>query len=246
MLVGLLIGGILGLVGAGGAVIAVPAFLYVFGFSPLEATTASLAVVAAAATAGAGPRFRLHQVHGRQALVFWSLGLIGTLAGSRAAPLVPASLIVAGFALVMLAAAAAMWRKASTPENEPTIRRAPWLLAVVAVGVGLLTGLFGVGGGFLIVPALVLVFGLPFSLATGTSLVVVALNSLTALAFKADSWRGVDWHIPALVIVGGLVGSVVAARWNASVPRRVLERGFAGLLVLLACWMVLETVIGHR
>jgi len=245
LLVGLLIGAILGLIGAGGAVIAVPAFLYLFDFTALEATTASLAVVAAAATAGAIPRLRLHQVHIRQALVFWALGLIGTLAGSRAAPVVPEWILVTGFAVVMLGAAGAMWRKSAAPEGESITRRAPWVLAVVAIGIGLMTGLFGVGGGFLIVPALVLVFGLPFSLASGTSLIVVALNSLTALAFKADTWNAVDWHIPALVIVGGIVGSVVAARWNANVPRLALERGFAVLLVLLAAWMALEALVLH-
>ena len=233
----------LGLIGAGGAVVAVPAFVYLFGFEPLAATTASLAVVAASATAGAIPRIRLRQVRLRQAVVFWALGIVGTLAGSRAAPLIPAAVLVDGLVAVMLSAAAAMWRKSSAVESPGRGRRAPWLLPVVAIGVGLLTGLFGVGGGFLIVPALVLVFGLPFALATGTSLVVVALNSMTALLFKADSWGTVDWHIPALVIVGGLVGSAAASRWNVGVSQRILERGFAVLLVVLAAWMVLEPLV---
>lgn len=220
-----------------------PAFLYLFDFSPLAATTASLAVVAASATAGAIPRIRLGQVAMRQALTFWILGVAGTLVGSRVAPLIPETVIVSGFALVMVGAAVAMWRKSSSQEAAETPRRSPWLLPVVAIAVGLLTGIFGVGGGFLIVPALVLVFGLPFGLATGTSLVVVALNSVTALVFKADSWAAIDWHIPLLVIVGGLVGSVVASRWNVGIPRRILERGFAGLLVLLAGWMVLEALV---
>ena len=232
----------LGLIGAGGAVVAVPAFLYLFDFSPIAATTASLAVVAASATAGAIPRLRLKQVAVRQALTFWALGIVGTLAGSRLAPLIPEAVIVGGFALVMVGAAVAMWRKSSSTEAEVAPTRAPWLLPVVAIAVGFLTGVFGVGGGFLIVPALVLVFGLPFGLATGTSLVVVALNSLTALVFKADSWAQIDWAIPSLVIIGGLVGSVVASRFNVGIPRRLLERSFAVLLVVLAIWMVVEAV----
>lgn len=220
--------------------VAVPAFLYLFDFSPLAATTASLAVVAASGTAGAIPRLRLGQVRVKQALTFWALGIVGTLGGSRLAPVIPEVVLIAGFALVMLGAAVAMWRKSSSTEQGEPPQRAPWLLPVVAIGVGLLTGLFGVGGGFLIVPALVLVFGIPFGLATGTSLVVVALNSITALLFKFDSWDSVDWHVPALVIVGGLIGSVVASRWNVGIPRRILERGFAVLLVLLAVWMVLQ------
>ena len=72
---------------------------------------------------------------------------------------------------------------------------------------------------------------------------MVALNSVTALLFKFDAWASVDWHVPALVIVGGLVGSVLASRWNVGVPRRILERGFAVLLVLLAVWMVLQPFV---
>jgi uncharacterized membrane protein YfcA len=240
------IGAVLGLIGAGGAVVAVPAFIYLFGFSALEATTASLAVVAVSAATGAIPRFRLKQVRLRQALLFWGLGIIGTFAGSRLATVIPEAVVVAGFAVVMLGAALAMWRKSSAPEPTGEARTARWLLPVVAIAIGLLTGLFGVGGGFLIVPALVLVFGFPFGIATGTSLVVIALNSLTALMFKFDTWGQIPWHVPALVIVGGLIGSVAASTFNTGVPQRLLERAFAILLVLLAAWMALETLVLSR
>lgn len=240
--IGLAIGAVLGLIGAGGAVVAVPAFLYVFGFSALQATTASLAVVAASATAGAIPRIRLGQVAMRQALVFWALGIVGTLAGTRLAPVIPEVAILIGFAVVMIGAAVAMWRKSVRTESDVAVQRAVWLLPLVAIGVGLLTGIFGVGGGFLIVPALVLVFGLPFALATGTSLIVVALNSFTALLFKFDTWQDIPWTVPLLVVVGGLVGSVVASTMNVGIPQRILERAFAALLVVLAAWMVVEAV----
>ncbi|MHB1068169.1 MAG: TSUP family transporter, partial [Candidatus Nanopelagicales bacterium] len=108
LLVGLAIGAILGLIGAGGAVVAVPAFLYLFGLAPLQATTASLAVVAAAAATGAVPRLRLGQVRMRQALVFWAVGIAGTLIGSRLAHVVPGVVIVVGFAVVMAGAAVSM------------------------------------------------------------------------------------------------------------------------------------------
>lgn len=245
-MVGIAIGGVLGLIGAGGAVVAVPAFIYVFGFGPLEATTASLAVVAVSAASGSVPRFRLGQVHLRQALLFWGLGIIGTFAGSRLATVLPEAIIVAGFAVVMLGAAAAMWRKSSTKETSAPRRTAPWLLPVVAIAIGLLTGVFGVGGGFLIVPALVLVFGFPFGIATGTSLVVVALNSLTALVFKYDTWSEIPWHVPLLVILGGLIGSVVASTLNGRVSQRLLERAFAALLVVLAVWMAMDTLLLSR
>jgi uncharacterized protein len=242
-LVGLAIGAVLGLIGAGGAVVAVPAFIYLFGFSPLEATTASLAVVAVSAATGAIPRFRLGQVHLRQALLFWGLGIVGTFAGARLATVIPEPIVITGFAIVMLGAAVAMWRKSSMTEPAGERHTAPWLLPIVAIAIGLLTGVFGVGGGFLIVPALVLVFGFPFGIATGTSLVVVALNSVTALAFKYDTWSQIPWHIPLLVILGGLIGSVAASAFNTGIPRHILERSFAVLLVILALWMAVQTLV---
>ena len=241
--VGLLIGAILGLIGAGGAIVAVPAFLYLFGFTPLAATTASLAVVAASALSGMVPRLRMKQVDVRQGSPFWILGIAGTFAGSRLATVLPAALILTGFALVMLGASVAMWRKSSgQPPAEPH-RRPLWVIVLVALGIGLLTGLFGVGGGFLIVPALVLVFGFPFGLAAGTSLLVIALNSVTALAFKAETWSQIDWHVPLIVILGGLVGSLLASRFNGVIPQRLLERVFAVMLVVLAAWMVIDAVL---
>ncbi len=240
------IGAVLGLIGAGGAVVAVPAFIYLFGFTPLQATTASLAVVAVSAATGAIPRIRVKQVRMRQALLFWGLGIAGTFAGARLATVIPELVVVTGFAVVMLGAAFAMWRKSSATESTEDVHTAPWLLPVVALAIGLMTGIFGVGGGFLIVPALVLVFGFPFAIATGTSLVVVALNSVTALAFKYDTWSQIPWHIPVLVIIGGLVGSVAASTLNHGLPQRILERAFAVLLVVLALWMAVESLVLSR
>ena len=238
-----MVGAILGLIGAGGAVLAVPGFLFLFNFTALQATTASLAVVAASAAFGAVPRFQLGQVRTRPAVLFWVLGLAGTFAGTRIAPVIPEAALIAGFSLVLVGAAIAMWRKGSRPEPEGIKSSSLWLILVVATGIGLLTGIFGVGGGFLIVPALVLVFGFPFGVAAGTSLVIVALNSLTALMFRADTWHDIEWQVPLIVIVGGLVVSVVASRANLTISQRLLERAFAGILVLLASWMVIEATV---
>lgn len=243
LLVGLAIGAVLGLIGAGGAVVAVPAFLYLFGFDPLAATTASLVVVGASATSGVIPRLRQQQVRVKQALVFWVLGVAGTFAGARLATVLPEPVIITGFAIVMLAAAVAMWRKSSRPQPTAERTAAPWLLVLVALAIGLLTGLFGVGGGFLIVPALVLVFAFPFGIATGTSLLIIALNSVTALVFKYDTWGTVEWTVPLLVVAGGLVGSVAASTLNHGIPARVLERTFAVVLVALAVFMAVETLV---
>lgn len=241
--VGLLIGAVLGLIGAGGAIVAVPAFVYLFGFSALEATTASLAVVAVSATSALVPRLRLRQVDLRIAIGLWALGLAGTLAGTRVAAVVPETVVLIGFAAVMAGAAVAMWKKSSDSAPVGEHRRSLVMLTIVGLGIGFLTGLFGVGGGFLIVPALVLVFGFGFANAVGTSLMVIALNSVSALVFKADTWEQVSWQVPALVIVGGLVGSLVASTVNVGIAQRVLERVFAVALVVLAAWMVVETLV---
>lgn len=243
LLIGAAIGAVLGLIGAGGAILAVPAFVYVFGFGTLQATTASLAVVAAAAISGFIPRLRLGQVHVRQAVLFWAIGLAGTAGGSLLAPLVPEPVLLIGFAAVMAAAAVAMWRKSSGPAPDADHRVSVWVLIAVALGIGLLTGLFGVGGGFLIVPALVLVFRFPFGVAAGTSLLVIALNSLTALLFKAATWGDIDWRIPLFVVAGALAGSITASVFNLGISQRLLERAFAILLVLLAIWMAFETLV---
>ncbi len=243
LVVGLLIGAVLGLIGAGGAIVAVPAFLYLFGFGALEATTASLAVVGASAFSGMLPRLRAGQVDVRHGLSFWLLGIAGTFGGSVLANVLPSTAIVVGFAAVMMAASVAMWRKSSGTTPAQPHRRPWWVLLLVSLGIGLLTGLFGVGGGFLIVPALVLVFGFPFGMATGTSLLVIALNSATALVFKAGTWAQIDWQVPLLVIGGGLIGSALASHFHTGIPQRVLERSFAVVLVLLAAWMAIESLV---
>ncbi len=228
--------------GAGGAILAVPAFLYLFGFSALEATTASLAVVAVSAATSAVPRVRLGQVRTKAALQFWAYGLVGTLAGSLLAHAVPETVLIAGFAALMVAAALAMWRSASAGGGPETHDHPWWVLPSAALGVGALTGLFGVGGGFLVVPALVLVFGLPFGVAAATSLVVISLNSVTALIFKYPVWADVDWRITAIMTLAGVVVGVASSRLAHRVPQDRLKRGFAVLLILVAVWMAVESI----
>lgn len=232
VLVGGLIGAILGLVGAGGAILAVPAFAYLFGFGALEATTASLAVVAVGAATGAAVRARRGQVRWREGAAFWLVGIPGTVVGSLAAPSVPGPLLLGGFALVMLAAAIALLRRAGQPQAPAAATAWPRLVAT-ALAIGVLTGLFGVGGGFLIVPALAVVFRFGFAEASGTSLLVIALTSLTSLGVKAAAVATVDWRIPAIVAAAALLGSLGAARLQGRIPQRALERAFAIGLVLI-------------
>lgn len=240
LLIGGLIGAILGLVGAGGAILAVPAFAYLFGFGALEATTASLAVVAVGAATGAAVRARRGQVRWREGTVFWLAGIPGTVAGSLAAPFLPGPLLLGGFALVMLAAAIAMLRRAGQPQVPATPAAWPRLIGA-ALAIGVLTGLFGVGGGFLVVPALAVVFRFGFAEAAGTSLLVITLTSLTSLGVKAAAVATVDWRIPALVAAAALLGSLAAARLQGRIPQRTLERAFAIGLILIGLGVALDS-----
>jgi len=180
-LLAVLIGLSLGLIGGGGSILAVPIFVYVFGFAPKEAIAMSLAVVGVASLVGAFRHGRAGNVNLRIALIFGGIAMAGTYLGARLAVFISGTAQLTLFALVMIASAASMFRAAASAERtgEPG-ERPPLYLPIVAlagIAVGMLTGLVGVGGGFLIVPALVLLAGIPMKEAIGTSLLVISLNS---------------------------------------------------------------------
>jgi len=203
---GLGIGLLLGLVGGGGSILAVPALVYVLGQPVKEATTESLLVVGAAALAGAADHARIGRVQIRTALAFGAAGAAGTIPGTALNRLISGPALLLGFAVLLLAAAAAMLLR----RNDPVEQRSKLSLArVAAVGLatGVLTGFFGVGGGFVIVPALVLLLGLPLTLAVGTSLLVITPTSAAALAAHLASGT-VDWAIALTFTAGAIAGAL--------------------------------------
>jgi uncharacterized membrane protein YfcA len=260
--VGLLIGLSLGALGGGGSILAVPALVYLLGQSPHQATTASLLVVGGAAVAGAIIHARAGRVRLREGAVFGVLGIAGSYAGSRLSAAVPANGLLAGFSLLMLAVAATMTarrrsqsRVAQDSGRAPHARgqqeqgRAPWaagafrlsggrhplLVTAAAIGVGLITGFFGVGGGFVVVPALVLILGFDMPAAAGTSLVVIAIDSAAALAARAShGGLALDWALigafAAAAVAGALAGGRLAGRAS---PQR-LSAAFTVLIVIVA------------
>jgi uncharacterized membrane protein YfcA len=182
---GLAIGLSLGLVGGGGSILAVPVLVYVLGEGVKQATTASLLIVGATALLGALDHARCGRVRWRTDLAFGAAGALGSLGGTALNRLASADAILFLFALLLLAAAYGMLRRPALDEGTQTEShgRAPWSrVAPAGLAVGALTGLFGVGGGVLIVPALVLVLGLPMRAAVGTSLLVIALTSAAQAA----------------------------------------------------------------
>ena len=167
----------LGLLGSGGAILTVPVLVYLVGHGEKAAITESLAIVGAISLAGAGVAARRRRIDWHSVLVFGPAGMLGAFLGALASRWVSGGIQLLLLSVLMLAAAAIMFRK--PPVAERPRRPHPAALALNGLLVGVATGLVGVGGGFLIVPALVLLVGLPMPVAVGTSLSIIVLNSLT-------------------------------------------------------------------
>ena len=229
-----------GFIGAGGAMVSVPILLYFFNFSPAAATTAALAVVFLAAVAGLRPKFKSKDVLIKEALTIWLLGLITNIGFGLLTKSIPDSVILIGFSIVLLGAAYSML---VTPIKDSTERKIPvWALVTLSLLIGSLTGLFGIGGGFLAIPVLVLFFHTPQNKAAGTSLLIIALNCLTALAAKFAIWPEIEWGYPLLISVAAVLVAGFASKKAAKTPTVHLKRGFAFLLIGLASFTILTQV----
>jgi uncharacterized membrane protein YfcA len=243
---GALIGLSLGLVGGGGSILTVPILVYAIGQPVQLATTTSLAIVGANAHVGVVGHARAGNVLPKTGLAFGAAGFLGALAGTWLNRRVLGQVLLALFALVMLAAAAAMLRKrgGGAPEACEDYDARGWLtLGLSGLGTGLMTGFFGVGGGFVIVPALVLVLGLPMRAAVGTSLLIIALNSASGLVARLGS-GGLDWTVTLLFILGGAAGVAAGVRLAGRLPQRRLTQAFAALIVLVAAYVLYRSVAG--
>jgi uncharacterized membrane protein YfcA len=244
---GLAIGLSLGALGGGGSVLAVPVLVYVLGLSVHDATTSSLVVVTAGALAGGLGHAREGRVCWRHAAAFTSAALPGVVVGTWLGNAVSGAAIIATFAAVMLAAAAATWRKASTDPGTapgaaqtacPPLRVARDLAAGLLVGA--MTGFFGVGGGFLIVPALAMALALSMRLAVGTSLAIITATSVMALAAHLLAGRGLEPGVTATMTVACIAGALAGVRVAGRLRPRRLGRGFASLVVLVAGYLLVS------
>lgn len=242
---GALVGLSLGLLGGGGSILTVPIFVYVIGIEPKQAIAMSLAVVGTTSLFGALEHRRARNVDVRVALVFGAVAMAGAYLGARLAVFVSGTFQLLLFAVVMLAAAWFMFRGPppavrSAAAARPAGGRIRFLsIAAQAIGVGVLTGLVGVGGGFLIVPALVLLGGLPMKRAIGTSLLVIAMNS--AAGFAGYLGRvPIRWGFMAAFAVVAVGGIVAGARLVRLVPQDALRRAFAAFLVLMGLFILYQ------
>ena len=241
---GFLIGVSLGALGGGGSILAVPALVYAAGQSPKQATTTSLVLVTITALTGIVPHWRAGRVRLVAGMVFGAAGVGGSLLGSSWNKSADPNVLLLAFSGVMLVAASAMWRRSARSAEpaagqRPTVVSASTVIKVVVAGtgVGLLTGFFGVGGGFAVVPTLVIALGFAMREAVATSLLILTLNTGSALVARAvGEGIHVDWGMIAPFTVATVVGSFVGARLGPRLPERSLQRAFALLLVLVAVY----------
>lgn len=254
---GLLIGLALGALGGGGSILAVPVLVHLLGQSPTQATTGSLVVVGLTAVVGAVTAHRADHVRLGRGLAFGLLAVGGAVGGAKAAAAVPDDVLMAVFALLMLLVGALMVRRLRRHRESGTGPR-PRLddpivalgrgrgfvcdcpralqLVVTATAVGALTGFLGVGGGFVVVPALLMVFDLPMPDAVGTSLVVIGVTSAVALVVRSGEGITPDWTPVLVLTVLAALGAVLGARLGHRVDATRLQGGFAVLVVVVAIY----------
>ena len=256
LVLGALVGLALGLVGGGGSILTVPALIYGLGLQPHAAVTASLALVGLIAAVGAVGHMRHGSVRFDVALRFGLPGIVGTQLGARLSRLVSDRLLLTLFAFVMIAAAVSLARRDSrrskegaAPAPAPGDAHAPytggWLkMSLAGVFVGLMTGFFGVGGGFVIVPALGLVVGLPTRQAVATSLVVIVINCISALLGHLGQGGTFPLLLLTLFAAAGFAGSSLGARLAGRWSERTLSRVFAVLVAGVALYLLLRNSFG--
>jgi uncharacterized membrane protein YfcA len=238
------IGVSLGLLGSGGSIITVPVLVYLLGQDEKLAIAGSLFVVGNIALAGSLQYVRAGLIDWRNVFVFGAPGMAGTYLGAMIAAHVPGLLQLALFAIVMLLASYMMLRPARLTGTAHAPREA-WKIAVDGLMVGILTGLVGVGGGFLIVPALVLLGGVVIHRAVATSLVIIALKSYSGFYKYLDVLEEqnlqLDWHTLLLVTALGIAGSFVGARVARQMPQQKLKQGFGLFLIVMGIYILVRT-----
>lgn len=267
LLFGAIVGLSLGLTGGGGAIFAVPLLVYGLQVPPRDAISISLAAVGATATIGFVRRWQSGGVEVPTGLLFAIAGMLGAPIGTWLASRIPEQLLLLLFGCLMLAVATRMWMGASRndpidavdgskqgAENASTCRRdesgrlllntpCAILLALVGVGTGILSGMFGVGGGFIIVPALLFFSGMSMHLAVGTSLLVVALVSGSGVVSQWVAGRSLTLDVTLPFIAGGIIGLFAGQSIASRIQARTLQRVFSIAILGVAALVIARTAM---
>ncbi|HKU12607.1 MAG TPA: sulfite exporter TauE/SafE family protein [Sinomonas sp.] len=242
---GVVVGGLLGLVGGGGSILAVPALVYGVGVPLAAAIPGSLVVVGASSAVAVLPRIR-RGVNWRLALLIGAAGTVTAYLGAAFNRMLDQKVLLFAFAAIMVVAGVRMLRRTEAvggacalPAGGVNWRSCLPKAVLTGAAVGFLTGLLGVGGGFLIVPALTLVLGLPMAMTVGTSLAIIVINSLAGLSAHLGEMH-LDWTVIGAFAIAAMAASLVAGRFSRKLPEHFLKRGFAGLVLVVAVYVAIE------
>ncbi|MFF9038138.1 sulfite exporter TauE/SafE family protein [Streptomyces sp. NPDC014892] len=237
---GAVVGLSLGALGGGGSVLTVPALVCLLGFAPAAAATASLVIVSITSATALAAHLRAGTVRMRGGLLFAAAGLVPAALGGALSARLPPALLTAAFALTAALAAYRMLRPSGTRRAASTVR--PSRVVLSGAGLGGVTGVLGVGGGFLAVPTLVNVVGLRMRDAVGTSLLVITVNSFAALAGRTGAAGTLDWTVVAPFAAAAVLGAWDGRRLAAKVSGDTLRRIFAWLLLAVAAAMLADAI----
>ncbi|MFC4329646.1 sulfite exporter TauE/SafE family protein [Streptomyces andamanensis] len=238
---GAVVGLVLGALGGGGSVLAVPALIYLLGFTPAAATTASLIIVTATSLTALYAHALAGHVRWKAGAAFAAAGMLPAAAAGAAAAQLPQTALTVAFTAIAALSAIKMLRPAGTARLKAGGVR-PGKAAGAGAALGALTGLLGVGGGFLAVPALVTALAFEMDAAVGTSLLVIAVNSLASLATRSGTAASLDWALIGPFIATAILGAWYGKRIAAKVSATHLQRIFAMVLLAVAAFMLVDAV----
>ena len=237
-----LVGVSLGLLGGGGSILTVPLLAYVAGMDARPAIATSLLVVGVTSTVSAITHAKAGRVKWRIALLFGAAAMAGAYTGGRLARFVPGTVLLIAFAMIMIAAGIAMLLGRKDSQQYDGAQPLPLIkITLMGVGVGVISGLVGAGGGFLLVPALVLLTGLPMPVAVGTSLVIISMQSFAGFAGHLTT-EHIDWHLAAYVTAAAVVGALIGGRLVAKVDPATLRKLFGWFVLFMASLMLAEEI----
>ena len=229
----------LGLLGGGGSILTVPLLAYVAGLDPKQAIATSLLVVGVTSAVGAVTHARAGRVRWKVAAVFGAAAMVGAYTGGRLARFVPGNILLIAFSMIMIFAAMAMLRGRKDLGDESAGRLPVAKIVLQGATVGLISGLVGAGGGFLLVPALALLGGLPMPAAVGTSLVVISMQSFAGFAGHL-SGESIDWKLAGMVTAAAVIGSVIGGRLTDYVEPTTLRKAFGWFVLAMAALVLAE------
>jgi uncharacterized membrane protein YfcA len=240
LILGAVVGASLGLIGAGGAILAVPGLVAVLGLSATAATTSSTIIVGSAALAGVLSRRKTGTVDVKVGLTFSAVGIVGTFIGTLLLKVIPENVTLVIFAFLMFGAGYAMCCK-KTP--EPIQTKPKWHLVIIAATyVGILTGLLGIGGGFLIVPALILFLKVPTKTAAGTSLLAITANSLLAFILRYEFWDQIPVMEVAVFTISAITASLILSPIAGKLNANVLKKSFSVVIILVGIYTLFTNI----